>query len=68
MQNLNDGELFQLLKYVNNEGAKNKRIVGFNSGMSQSAGDGFWDDFIFIFDDGPTLPGDDPWPDTRISI
>lgn len=66
--NLNDGEMFELLKYVNNEGGKGKRLISFQSGMSQSIGDNWWDDFLFGFDNGPTSAAEDPWPDTRIKL
>ena len=41
----------EVLYYVNNEGAKGKRLVGF-SDQGHTASGQFWDGLIFIFDTG----------------
>lgn len=63
MRTFTDTELFELLRYVNNEGAKGRRIITFQSGMSRSAGDGFWADFLLCFDSGPESAMQRPWPE-----
>ena len=59
---LSEEELFELLKYVNNEGAKHKRFMGIHLRDDYSPSSDFWDQFIFIFDDGPLSATSKPWP------
>ena len=54
--------LYRWLKYVNNTGAKHRRLVGMERNPEFNATDDPFMEFIFIFDNGPATASEDPWP------